>query len=187
MKLLLSGLIVFLLWAAPAHAVSWQIDQAQSSVTFSGTHAGQKFTGKFENWDATINFDPANPSAGSISANFTVASAKTGNAMYDGTLPQADWFDAKNHPQASFTSTAISASKILHNYNVVGNLTLRGVTKPANFIFTLQDPAAVTAKATASFPIDRLAFDIGRKSDVKAEWVSQTIDLTLTLVASRKP
>jgi len=57
--------------------------------------------------------------------------------MYDGALPEADWFDAKNQPQASSVSTAIRAGEIMHNCSVVGSLTLRGITQPVNSFFRM--------------------------------------------------
>lgn len=59
MKLLTlaSALIIF---AVPAYAMDYKVDHAQSSIEFSGTHAGNDFNGEFESWNAQITFDPDN-------------------------------------------------------------------------------------------------------------------------------
>ncbi len=183
MKAFLPALAALTLVALPAAARPYNVDYAQSTVSFSGAHADQPFSGKFGKWTAAIDFDPANLAASSIKASFDLASASTGNSMYDGTLPQADWFNAAAQPQATFSSTAIAANAD-GTYTVAGDLTIRGITKPASFSFTLSDLAQSPVKATAQIPIERLDFDLGRKSDPTAEWVSKTIQVTLDIVAT---
>jgi polyisoprenoid-binding protein YceI len=169
--------------ASFAAAKTYTVDPAASTVKFSGTHAGNLFEGVFETWTAEIVFDPANLPGSFIKTKFDTASAKIGNAMYDGTLPQADWFDASNHPHAVFESTSITTAEN-GAYKAMGTLTLRGITQPVEFVFTLSDLAVQPVKASASFDIDRLAFDIGKGSDAKAEWVDQRIKIMIDLSAS---
>lgn len=185
MKNIFTLLAVFMLLASPASAAAYEVDKTASSVTFSASHAGNPFEGKFESWTASIDFDPATPATGKITATFDLASAKTGNSMYDGTLPQADWFDVKNNPQGSFASTAITALGDT-KFKVAGDLTLRGFTKPVSFEFTMADTRDAKTIAEATITLDRLLFDIGKKSDAKAEWVSQNIDIKLKIVAQKQ-
>jgi cytochrome b561 len=169
----------------PAHAAEYTIDKSQSSIAFSGTHAGKPFKGSFGTWDAIIVFDAANLTASSVKVTIDTASAKTGDAMYDGTLPTADWFDVKNHPQATFISDSIT-KKVDGAYTAKGQLTIRGKAVPVVFDFTLSDLAAPPVKTSFTLTLDRLAHDIGVKSDAKAEWVSKEIPITVTLAASPK-
>lgn len=175
---------MFVLGAFPSVAADYAVDYDASTITFSGTHAGDAFEGLFEDWNMQITFNPDDLSTSRIKARFTLDSAKTGNATYDGTLPQGDWFDVKNHPEGVFTSTAITTNDD-GSYGAEGDLTLRGITQPVRFDFTLSDLDADPVMVAATFPIDRLAFDIGKKSDAKAEWVGQMITLTLAIQASR--
>lgn len=168
--------------AAVANAAPYNVDYANSKIAFMGQHAGKNFSGEFKSWQAKIDFDPANLPGSKISAHFDLTSAKTGDMMYDGTLPSADWFDIKNTPQAEFVTTAIRANAA-GGYMASGNLTLRGVTKPVEFTFSLSDLHAPPVRVTAQFPIDRLAYAIGQKSDAAAEWVSKTITVELQLSA----
>lgn len=181
------GAFVFALsfMALPVYAKPYAVDYAASKITFTGTHAGKAFEGVFGKWDADIDFDPENLEGSHIKAVFDLKEAKTGNSMFDGTLPQGDWFDVKNTPQGEFDVTQITA-KSDGVYAATGNLTLRGVTQPVAFEFTIADISASPVKVTAEFPIDRLAFGIGKKSDEPAEWVSQTIEIKLDIVATPK-
>ena len=165
-----------------AKAQDYKIEQSQTLLTFAGTHAGNPFVGKFEKWDATLSFNPDDLLASSLKASFDTASAKTGNAMYDGTLPQTDWFDSKTYPTANFVSREII--KIQDGqYKARGDLTIRNITKPIEFDFTLSDLSQDIVKVKADFKIDRLAYDIGLKSDPKSEWVGQMIDINMGLTA----
>ncbi|MEM7619928.1 MAG: YceI family protein [Pseudomonadota bacterium] len=175
----------FITLFSPVFAASFEIDYTKSSISFSGTHAGNAFDGKFENWTANITFDPENLDASSIQANFETSSAKTGNSLYDGTLPQADWFDAKNHPKAEFQSTKIT-SQPDGTFQIDGTLTLRKISKPVSFKFSLTDFKASPVTAKANFTLNRFDYDIGKKSDPKAEWVSKEIVLTLNIIANKK-
>jgi polyisoprenoid-binding protein YceI len=178
-------LLVSTLLIAMPHQVKaqdYKVEQSQTLLTFSGTHAGNSFVGKFDKWDATLSFNPDSLSTSSLKASFDTASAKTGNPMYDGTLPQTDWFDSKAHPTANFISREIT--KVSDGvYKAKGDLTIRHVTKPIEFDFTLSDLSQNIVKVKADFKIDRLAYEIGLKSDPKSEWVSQMIDISLGITA----
>lgn len=189
---IISGFLVtlFLLGASlistpQSFAAEFEVDYTKSEISFSGTHAGAAFTGKFEDWTADITFDPENLDQSVIKATFKPASAKTGNALYDGTLPQADWFAINDYGEATFTSSKITQND-QGNYTVDGTLTIRGIEKPVQFEFTLTDFNTSPINAEATFEIDRLAYDIGKKSDAKAEWVSKMIGLQLKIVANKK-
>jgi polyisoprenoid-binding protein YceI len=163
---------------APTHS----IDYAQSHVYFSAAHAGKAFSGEFTDWQGEVSFDPAHIEQSSIAAQFTLSEAKTGNKMFDGTLPSADWFDVKNHPKGVFETTKITANAE-GAYQAEGTLTLRGITLPIDFSFTVSDLAVDPVLVKAQFEIDRLAYGIGKSSDGKAEWVSQMIGLNLEITA----
>lgn len=168
--------------AMPAHAKPYVVDTAASTISFSGTHAGKPFEGKFNDWHATVDFDPRQLEKSKIEASFKLESAKTGNAMFDGTLPTADWFDVKNTPTATFASTSITQERD-GAYKAQGTLTLRGQTVPISLLFTLSDIIKSPITASATLTIDRLAFGIGKQSDPKAEWVSQVIGIKMNIVA----
>jgi cytochrome b561 len=180
----LFSFLMVLAFSTAGYASAYEIDYAKSSITFSGEHAGNAFEGNFKEWDAEIIFDPNNLEQSSLSASFKTTSAETGNAMYDGTLPQADWFAAKEHPQAHYQSRKITALEEANRYHAEGDLTLRGVKQPVAFDFTLTPNEDGTRTAKADFTIDRISYEIGKKSDAQAEWVSRGIGLSLEIIAT---
>ena len=169
-----------------ADAADYVVDYKNSKVEFSGTHADNPFSGQFGEWTAEINFDPTTLEESKITAIFKPASAKTGNAMYDGTLPAADWFDVANHPDAKFVSQSIALKEGNH-YTANGDLTIRGITKPVVLDFTLSDLSKLPVKAEGTLTLNRLDFDLGKKSDSSAEWVSKEIAIKLSITAAPAP
>jgi polyisoprenoid-binding protein YceI len=167
--------ILLLVWlGASVSLVFGQINASNKSgsVTFSGEHAGMSFKGKFERWQASLVLPPEeNPS---VTANFQLKYAKTGDSTYDSTLPESDWFDVNNHPIGRFVSTEITI--VPQGYQVAGNLTLKGNTNPASFLLVDKGD-----KLTAKFAINRLDYKIGFDSDPDAEWVGKTISLMLVV------
>jgi len=185
MRKLLIATAIALLTSTAANAKIYDVDYANSTIEFAGKHAGKDFKGKFGEWNAQIDFDPEHLDTSSIKASFTTGTAVTGNKMYDGTLPSEDWFDAEKFPKADFVSTSI-ISKGGSNYIAEGTLTIRGIPKPAKIIFVLTDLSKSPVNVKAALVVNRLSYDIGKKSDAKAEWVNADIDITLNINATAK-
>lgn len=182
------AVLALLVLIAPAvQAAPYQLDMTKSKVTFRGTHAGAQFQGTFGQWAAVIDWNPADPTQSTLQATFTTASAKTGNPTYDGTLPTADWLNVEKFPTAAFTSTAVTKGAKTNTYTARGNLTLRGVTQPANLTFTLALVPGRTdgaLRALGALQVDRLAFGLGAQSDPTAEWVSRNILIQLDVTGT---
>lgn len=186
MKYPILASMALLLAAHTAQAAEYKVEPSKSSIQFAGKHAENPFKGAFENWQAKINFDAQKLEASSLDVTVDTASAKTGNAMYDGTLPSADWFDVSKTNTATFVSKNIERVPD-GSYRANGTLTIRGISKPFTLPFTL-DPADASGKevsANAVVSLDRLDFDLGKQSDSAADWVTRDIDISVHIVALR--
>ena len=122
--------VVFLAGAqGMAQHATYAIDPAHSQVDFGIKHMGiSTVHGRFAIKEGTIDLDPANLTGSSVVATIDVTSVDTGVAARDGHLRSPDFFDTAKFPSATFKSTKIS--KTGEGYDVVGDLTLHGVTKP---------------------------------------------------------
>ena len=169
--------------AAPAPV--WTVDKAASKVAFSSSFDGGAFSGSFRRWDGAIRFDPANLAGSSVTATFDMTSAATGDAGRDEALPLDDWFAAKRFPKATFTATSFKAMGG-NRYQAIGNLTIRGVTKPLTLPFTLVITGGV-AKMNASVGLNRLAFGVGQGDWKTTEVVPGTVTVNISLTAKRAP
>jgi polyisoprenoid-binding protein YceI len=106
---------------------TWTIDPAHSSIGFSVRHlVVSKVRGNFGTFSGAIVV--AEDGTPSVSAEIAVDSLNTGNEQRDGHIKSADFFDAENHPTASFVSTGVRADG--DDYVLAGDFTLKGVTKP---------------------------------------------------------
>ena len=165
-----------------SYAKSYQIDDAKSKITFSAFHAGNQFIGEIKKYQSKIDFDQKNLKNSKIEVIFDMNSFKTGNDMYYETLPTNDWFDIKNHPEGYFKAIKIIKNSN-NNFKMIGNLTIKNITKEINFDFNLKNITKNIVHAKSDFKINRLDFNIGRDSDDSGEWVDLKIDINLNLIA----
>lgn len=114
---------------------TWTVDPSHTEVGFVARHLMvTKVRGRFPQVDGTVTV--AEPfSASSVTATAQIASVTTGNADRDAHLRSGDFFDAENHPQMSFVSTAVTADAL------EGELTIRGVSRPVRFELSFQGVA----------------------------------------------
>ena len=114
---------------ALAQHATYAIDPAHSQVDFGIKHMGiSTVHGRFAIKEGTIDLDPGNLTGSSVMATIDVASVDTGVTARDGHLRSPDFFDTAKFPTATFKSSKIT--KTGDGYDVIGDLSLHGVTKP---------------------------------------------------------
>jgi len=159
-----------------AEASEWQLVQDSSNVRFIGVQEGSAFRGRFENFTAVIDFDPADPSAGKIIGVVKMDSAKTGDAERDATLLEEDWFDPQNHPESRFESERIEQLDD-GTYAAHGQLTIIGNSNPVTMSFEF-DVDGSTAHFSGSFDILRLDFGVGWDA---TNWIDDEVGVQVEL------
>jgi polyisoprenoid-binding protein YceI len=131
----------------------WVIDPTHSEIGFKVKH--MMFTnvsGKFSKFDATIEAEDNDFENAKIEFTGAIDSITTGNADRDTHLLSPDFFDAAQFPEIKFSAT--SFTKINEGeYELVGNLSLHGVTKSvklaAEYGGLMKDPWGNTKIALA--------------------------------------
>lgn len=120
-----------------------EIDRSHSEVGFQVRHLLTKVRGRFNDFGGTIEFDESNPQKSRVDVTIQARSIDTGEPDRDKHLRTADFFDVDALPTLRFTSTSVVPGGD-NTYEVVGDLTIHGVTKqvtlPASFLGTAQDP-----------------------------------------------
>lgn len=107
----------------------WQLDPAHSSVEFSIKHMMvSTVRGRFSKFNADINFDEAHPERSSVEAWIDLASIDTREPNRDNHLRSPDFFDVATYPTMHFKSRSVQL-KGDGQYKVVGDLTIRGVSR----------------------------------------------------------
>ncbi|MFD2444421.1 YceI family protein [Bacillus sp. CGMCC 1.16607] len=116
----------------------WALDAAHSSVDFSVRHMMiAKVKGSFNDFNATIEADPTDLTTANIQFTVNLSSVDTRNEDRDNHLRSGDFFDVENHPSMTFVSTTIVKTGD-GEYDVTGDLTIRGVTRPETFVVTYE-------------------------------------------------
>src|ERR1041384_2595267 len=109
--------------------MDWKIDQVHSSIHFSVRHlVVAKVRGQFRKWNARLSFDESDLTKSSVNLTVDVDSVDTGNADRDASLRSEGFFDAKKFPTMFFQSRKVERTGEA-TYRIVGDLTIRGVTK----------------------------------------------------------
>jgi polyisoprenoid-binding protein YceI len=107
----------------------WKIDPAHSHVGFAIKHLMiATVRGSFTQVQGTVAVDETDPTTASIEVTIPTASITTGDEKRDAHLRSADFFDAERFPNMTFRSKRIEAASG-DSFRIVGDLTIRGVTK----------------------------------------------------------
>jgi polyisoprenoid-binding protein YceI len=116
-----------------AQKSAWKLDKAHSSISFSVRHMViSEVIGNFKDYDITFTSNKDDYSDASVEATIKVASINTDNERRDGHLKTDDFFNAEKFPEIKFKSTAFE--KVGENkYKIIGDLTIRDVTKKVTF------------------------------------------------------
>jgi polyisoprenoid-binding protein YceI len=131
-------------------AGTWKVDPAHSRVEFSIRHMGiASIRGSFADFDGTIDGGDEPRISGAI----RVASVDTRDEARDGHLQSPDFFDAGRHPEITFASSRFEDGK------VVGDLTIRGVTREVEL------DARVTGAGTDPWGNERLGLELEGEID----------------------
>jgi polyisoprenoid-binding protein YceI len=110
----------------------YTIDPVHSGVTFRIKHADVSWIpGRFNEFSGDIALDTADPGKSSFKMVIKPDSVDTNNAKRDGHLKSPDFFNTKQYPSMEFTSTSVTPAE--DGYQVTGNLTFHGETKPVTF------------------------------------------------------
>jgi polyisoprenoid-binding protein YceI len=128
--LLVTGTLIGL--SPPANAASWKLDPSHTTVGFSVTHLFTSVQGRFTEFDARIEFDPAAPEQAVVRGTVRATSINTDNEKRDKHLRSADFFDVDTFPALSFESTGLTAWTGQEG-RLAGKLTIHGVTRPVEF------------------------------------------------------
>jgi polyisoprenoid-binding protein YceI len=120
---------------------TYTLDAAHSRLGFVARHAMvTKVRGAFNEFDGTATIDSDDPSKSHVAVTIQVASVDTRNEQRDGHLRANDFLDAERYPQITFASTAI-ASRGGNDFEVTGDLTIKGVTRSITFPLEFQGEA----------------------------------------------
>lgn len=147
-----------------------------SEVSFMAEVTGEQTAGIFMQSQVTATIDQAAPQGSSIVAIVETASLVSENSQVESTLPEGEWFDVENHPQARFESTLIEADTegaLL----VTGQLSIKDTSKEVSFPMTITSVGEKQV-ARGEFIISRRDFNIGMASQESEDFVSHNVTVS---------
>lgn len=156
--------------APPAEGKVYTLTQ-DTAIGFVGSKVTGSHDGGFREFSGTVTVPGEELTDAHIDATIDMDSIYSDNERLTGHLKSPDFFDVPNHPEASFTSTAIT--KDGEGYTIEGDFTLHGVTKRISFPATIS-LSGDTLTADAEFSINRMDFGVvypGKPDDLIREGV----------------
>jgi len=175
--------------AAKANTREYKADTVHSSVLFKIRHGVSNFYGRFNDIKGTINFDKDHFENSSMSFTVPIESADTHNESRDGHIKGPDFFNVRQYPEATFTSTSI---KPVGDgvYSLTGEFTIHGQTKTIQGklldIRTGKFRGADTVGVEARFTFKRSEFGITKFLDMdnpESGPLGDTIELLVAIEA----
>lgn len=145
-----------------AHQDHYQVDSKKSNVHW----LGEKVTGSHEGDIAILSGLISMDHGKLVAANFTMDMNSISNTDIESEeysqklvahLKNEDFFDVSNHPTAEFKM--IMATPTTEGFEVLGNLTIKGKTKPVSFKAKIQQRGN-TLIASGKMSFDRTKYDI---------------------------
>jgi polyisoprenoid-binding protein YceI len=181
-------ILAVFIFCEPLFAGTFLLQNNNSAVIFKVQHLYGYAVGFFSDFSGSFSLNDNNSQILGIESKIDVRSLDTQNSLRDQTLRSSLFFDADKFPEATFISTKIEADK------VIGNMTIRGITKPVTFTMSLQgvkkDPAGLTsASIVGQATINRKDFGItfNKKTPQGQPMYGDDITLILDLTGILKP
>ena len=149
--------------------------------------------GEFSRITGSVEFDPSNPSAARVEATIESASVNTREPQRDSHLKSRDFLDVGRYPKISFLSKRI-VSTGEDRYEIVGDLTIRGVTREVTLQVEsltpeIKDPDGLLRRgASATTRIERKDFGLTWNAVLESGGfvVGDEVDITIDVEMFRK-
>ena len=179
---------------AEANSGTYELEKTHAFITWRISHNGlSKYTARFTDFDATIEFDPENPVASSVVASINPLSVETDHptkreSWNNQIATDGKFLNGDEFPAITFESTRVEQTGEFTGI-ITGNLTLLGISKEVDLNatyngtgnapwFGARDLIGFSATATfnrSDFGMTALLPAIGAEIEViiEAEFVEQ--------------
>lgn len=173
--------------ATPVNAQSgtYELDPMHTIVLASWNHMGFSNPSlNFANGKGQLVFDAQNPAASSVQVTFPLSGITSFTPDFNTHLSSGDFFDVAKFPEATFKSTSVAAAGT-NKFTVVGDLTIKGITKPVTLDVTLNGAGEHPMTKAQAIGFD--ATGTVKRSDWGLDYaapaVSDQVDLRITTEA----
>ena len=176
------ALVSFLAQAAFAQqsvgqAPVYEVTPVESSIKFD-VESSVAIKGTFSKWNATLTFQTRELSTGVLDIKIEADRVDTGSGLKNGKLRGKDFFNVKEDPYITFTSTKIIQTGPL-TFELDGDFTIRGVTKKEKLKLTDSGKGSPTGFIFGTMAFDRK--DYGMNSGIPFIKIANRVEVNVNL------
>jgi polyisoprenoid-binding protein YceI len=164
-----------------AEAPVFEIAPSKSSIKFA-VKATVSIEGTFDKWEASLKFKSPEATTAVLDVKIQAASVDTGSSIKDNTLKGEDFFDVARNPLITFKSTNIVQTGA-NTFEVDGNFTIRGVTKPERLTLTVSGRGTGSGEIKGTMAFDRK--DYGMNSGIPFIRIANRVEVNDDLKGNR--
>jgi polyisoprenoid-binding protein YceI len=182
--------LVFIALSSAALAnETYKFDQSRSTIGFTVHQFLATTHGKFTKFDGKIDIDREHPENSSVVARIDVRSIDTGIVKRDNHLRSPEFFNVERYPEINFKSRSVKRTG-QQSGDILGDLTMHGVTKPITLHVKLLSAISNEAKQTrwvvTTEPLKRREFNLMFSQSAEAvSGISQTVAINIEIEATR--
>jgi polyisoprenoid-binding protein YceI len=166
---------------APANVPLFEIAQSESTVRFA-VKASVSIEGTFDRWNATLTFGSPDVTTAVLDVKIQADSVDTGSSIKNSKLKGEDFFDVARNPLITFRSTRVQQTGS-NTFEVDGNFTIRGVTKPEHLRLTVSGRGTGSGEINGTMAFDRK--DYGMNSGIPFIRIANRVEVTVKLKGIR--
>lgn len=151
-----------------------------SSIRFF-VKASVAIDGTFDKWEATLTFTSPDVTTAVLDAKIQADSVNTGSGMKD-ELKGKNFFNVKQSPFITFLSKKVVQTGP-DNFEVDGDFTVRGVTKPEKLTLALSGKVTGTGNIKGTLAFDRK--DYGMNSGIPFVKIADRVEVSVAFRAKQ--
>jgi polyisoprenoid-binding protein YceI len=167
---------------------TYRFDASSSTIGFSVHQFLGTTNGKFTKFNGRIDVNREHPENSSVTAQIDVRSIDTRIKKRDDHLRSAEFFNVEKFPHMTFKSRSVKQTDP-QTGDIVGDLTMHGVTKPITLHVKLLTPLNETSRTRWSVttePITRRDFNLMfAPATETVSGISQTVAINIQIEAKR--
>jgi polyisoprenoid-binding protein YceI len=185
------GFSIFIFIALSSSALAnetYKFDQSRSTIGFSVRQFLGTTHGKFTKFEGKIDIDREHLEKSSVVAKIDVRSIDTGIVKRDNHLRSPEFFSVEKYPEMTFRSHSVKQTG-QQTGDILGDLTMHGVTKPITLHVKLLTPANDTKQtrwAITTEPLKRRDFNLMFSQSAETiSGISQTVAVNIEVEATK--
>ena len=167
---------------------TYRFGPSGSTIGFSVHQFLGTTQGKFTKFNGKIDVNREHPENSSVTAQIDVRSIDTRIKKRDDHLRSAEFFNVDKYPQITFKSRSVKQTGP-ESGDILGDLTMHGVTKPITLHVKLLKPLNETSRtrwAVTTEPITRRDFNLMfAPATETVSGISQTVAINIEIEANR--